>query len=458
MVAAPTAGPVQSKAMPAKNKLLLEAIDGSVGISKGLKSNKKSVFSIEDAAGKAAKQLAASALPDANVKLEKNAQFKPQNKGLQTQDVIVSLISANPLSTPKSAQKTINTKTSLKISNEAKLTPNQIVTPKENAVEKAAAAKEQPLIYAAIKSKSIKTEQIQKTKAQNPENPLKNLKVVDSELLTAKNSNGKDVKLQPVVEVPASAQTVISNRKEIQSQKQAQKIEKPKNKIQQLNSKLNGDEEIQKGISYIDKIQILQASEQSSTNSQTNPVRNSESLAQNLTSSNTAAQIDLDKPLPETAKNSQPIRTTINLGEQIQDTARLFIHSNKNQLMVRLNPPELGSIFLKVSDKDGEISGLLKVSNLQAQSEIQQQLPEILRNLEEAGINIKRFDCIVDDSANQQTDQQSLQQQNSQSNIFSNDNRNGYPAFHFTVDQQYYPAPIETIQSPPGDDSLNILM
>jgi flagellar hook-length control protein FliK len=65
------------------------------------------------------------------------------------------------------------------------------------------------------------------------------------------------------------------------------------------------------------------------------------------------------------------------------------------QITVRLNPPELGRVFIKLQEHDSGLTGILEVSKPQTRFEIEHALPEIIRNLADCGIQVKRFDVVV---------------------------------------------------------------
>ncbi len=86
-----------------------------------------------------------------------------------------------------------------------------------------------------------------------------------------------------------------------------------------------------------------------------------------------------------------------NVGKQILES----IHSSMGQrggdkqITVNLNPPELGQVSIKFQEQGAQLNGLLEVSKTQTRTEIEQALPQIIRNLSDSGINIKRLEVIL---------------------------------------------------------------
>ena len=58
---------------------------------------------------------------------------------------------------------------------------------------------------------------------------------------------------------------------------------------------------------------------------------------------------------------------------------------------------------IKFTERGGELTGTLEASNSQTRADIQQAIPEMLRSLEQSGINIKRIDVSMSDLSHQPT-------------------------------------------------------
>ena len=97
------------------------------------------------------------------------------------------------------------------------------------------------------------------------------------------------------------------------------------------------------------------------------------------------------------------------VGEQIQESIHSSFHSGSRQIVIRLNPPELGKVVMKFAEQGGDITGLLQVDKPQTRDQLQQMLPEMIQNLQNSGIGIKRLEVVL---TNQQ-DQYALKDQSS---------------------------------------------
>lgn len=99
------------------------------------------------------------------------------------------------------------------------------------------------------------------------------------------------------------------------------------------------------------------------------------------------------------------------IGKQILES----IHSSSSQvgrnqqITVQLNPPELGKVFIKFQEQDNHITGLLEVSETQTRIEVDQAIPQIVKDLQDSGIPIKRLDVVL--SQEEQPEQEALREQ-----------------------------------------------
>jgi flagellar hook-length control protein FliK len=122
----------------------------------------------------------------------------------------------------------------------------------------------------------------------------------------------------------------------------------------------------------------------------------------------TSSQITGDQPIftnhtQTPAKNSSAQDTASSVREQISLSVQNSLQAGERQITVNLNPPELGRVSIKFTERGGELTGTLEASNSQTRAEIQQAVPEMLRSLEQSGINIKRIDVSISDLSRQPT-------------------------------------------------------
>jgi len=91
------------------------------------------------------------------------------------------------------------------------------------------------------------------------------------------------------------------------------------------------------------------------------------------------------------------------VSEQIQESIHSSLRSGSQQIVIRLNPPELGKVAIKFAEQGDDITGLLQVDKPQTRDQLQQVLPEIIQNLQDCGIAIKKLEVVLTNQQEQQT-------------------------------------------------------
>ena len=91
------------------------------------------------------------------------------------------------------------------------------------------------------------------------------------------------------------------------------------------------------------------------------------------------------------------------VSSQIQGSIASTLHQGDNQVTINLNPPELGRVSIRFQEKGQQIAGVLEVSNIQTKAQIEQSLPQIIQNLQDSGIHIRKLEVVLADQAGQQT-------------------------------------------------------
>lgn len=107
--------------------------------------------------------------------------------------------------------------------------------------------------------------------------------------------------------------------------------------------------------------------------------------------------VQTDSLLP---KPVQSIHSSVALGRQIQESVAAFYHQGTRQIVVRLDPPELGRITIKFIERQNGLTGILHVDKSQTKHEIQQLLPEIVLNLQSSDVPIKKLEVVLSSQQN----------------------------------------------------------
>lgn len=85
------------------------------------------------------------------------------------------------------------------------------------------------------------------------------------------------------------------------------------------------------------------------------------------------------------------------VGDQVLDSVRATLAGGDKQVMVRLNPPELGSVTVRFQEQGDQIRAVLEVSRQETRQEVERALPEVVRALQESGVQIRRVEVILSD-------------------------------------------------------------
>ena len=198
-----------------------------------------------------------------------------------------------------------------------------------------------------------------------------------------------------------------------------------------------------------------------SSNSKSDLGRFDQILSPNNASPPVTEQSTASGQAVKTADNTPQNNPFTNIGDQIQGYISSSVRQGNQQVTVHLNPPELGKVSIKLREEGDHITGLLEVSKTQTRYEIQQALPEIVKNLTDSGIQIKRLEVQLADQQEQQTfKEQSLQdgsfqqQGSAEENIFGNTT----PGSQWTTNINSYQDILEQPDMFVTDKSINMLI
>jgi flagellar hook-length control protein FliK len=113
----------------------------------------------------------------------------------------------------------------------------------------------------------------------------------------------------------------------------------------------------------------------------------------------------------DVSKTLQPNQTLFDkdvfdkVGEQLQTSISNSVRQGESEISVRLNPPELGQVVIKLQHQNGQVTGSLEFSRAETRVEVQQLMPQLVRNLQDSGIAVRKLDVVqtqIDNSGQQQ--------------------------------------------------------
>lgn len=101
---------------------------------------------------------------------------------------------------------------------------------------------------------------------------------------------------------------------------------------------------------------------------------------------------------------SETTAARVSPAAQIADTivthARVLERDGGVEFQMRLDPPELGPLQIKLVTRGNEVHGQVLVADEAVRGMIESQLPELRQRLEAAGVNVQRFEVSADASGN----------------------------------------------------------
>ncbi len=126
-------------------------------------------------------------------------------------------------------------------------------------------------------------------------------------------------------------------------------------------------------------------------------------LGEQLISSNSTQPAAAEQSPESTAftKIAGNTNSSDSVSTQIQESIHSSLNSNNQQIVIRLDPPELGKVAIKFTEQGNDITGVLQVERVQTRDQIQQALPEIIQNLQDSGIQIKRIEVVLSNQQEQ---------------------------------------------------------
>jgi hypothetical protein len=109
--------------------------------------------------------------------------------------------------------------------------------------------------------------------------------------------------------------------------------------------------------------------------------------------------VKADNPPVQDLPNDLSASISEQILESIQSSSSQ--KSETQQITIRLHPPELGKVFIKFEEQESQLTGLVEVSKAQTRYEVEQALPQIIQNLADCGIQIKRLEVMLTDQNEQ---------------------------------------------------------
>ncbi len=97
-------------------------------------------------------------------------------------------------------------------------------------------------------------------------------------------------------------------------------------------------------------------------------------------------------PMTDSPASRNPVQ---HVGKQILDSVHASLSRGDRQVLVRLHPPELGTVLVRFHEQGRHVTGILEVGRSDTRHEIEQALPQVLRGLQDAGVQVRRFEVVM---------------------------------------------------------------
>ncbi len=113
----------------------------------------------------------------------------------------------------------------------------------------------------------------------------------------------------------------------------------------------------------------------------------------------------------QTTGNTSSTQTPVqSVGEQILDSVRASMANGDRQVSIRLLPPELGRVVVRFQEQGEQLNGVVEVSNGDTRREVERALPQVIRSLQEAGVQVRRVEVVTADQPDENPGGENLPQ------------------------------------------------
>ena len=227
---------------------------------------------------------------------------------------------------------------------------------------------------------------------------------------SAKTATGEEVSRTVIQELQQPVETVSKDQTEVVEQKKTGQAETVEETVDGV--AFNPLHPNMKSATESSQSQLTDVSRTNSPTHETTVKQSDHSNIQSLTGTQAA-------PVTNDVTQSAPAGPVIDVKQIDQLVERITTavkqsHSTGQQLKIRLSPPELGTLQIEVSLKNGEYTEKLEVQNRHAQKVINDSIAQLKEALAKTGVALDRIDVHINtDAREEQRSSQSGTQSNS---------------------------------------------
>ena len=114
-----------------------------------------------------------------------------------------------------------------------------------------------------------------------------------------------------------------------------------------------------------------------------------------------------------------------NVADQVAAHVQMRRDVLGEEMVIRLDPPELGKVHIQFRSQNGELTGMIRADNPQTLAELQRESTSLLQRLNDAGVQIKTLDVQMNDMNQQGRGEQSFAQAQNAYSMFQQNNGDG---------------------------------
>jgi flagellar hook-length control protein FliK len=134
------------------------------------------------------------------------------------------------------------------------------------------------------------------------------------------------------------------------------------------------------------------------------------SIAAGNGSTTYSQRLSAESPSTSTFDATSVRSASQSVSDQILDSVRASMANGDRQITIRLSPPELGSVTVRFQEQGEQVRAVLEVARSDTRQEVERAIPEVLRTLQEAGVQIKRVEVVLADQSGKDMGREQLQQ------------------------------------------------
>lgn len=127
-----------------------------------------------------------------------------------------------------------------------------------------------------------------------------------------------------------------------------------------------------------------------------------QAVTQTQTAALNSADIQPDSVSAASAKADSKMQTASTVINQVTQEIQASLGAGRDQISIALDPPELGKVMIRFQQTGGEIVGIVETDKVQTRKEIADEMPAIIRSLEQNGVTVKKVEVVLTEEGRQE--------------------------------------------------------